>query len=712
MSLYHFFSYAIIGVFIGFSGGQLFLFLRNRSRLIHLFMTILGLSSSLYLGLSVLVHSSEDEHQAIELISAQVTSFLLTLTSLVVIIHRLGEKKQKYLFLVIMTFLGALLIMNFSYPNGIIYESIDEIQNIPVLGWPEYKLFLGTPHAFYLPLAIILYGLFVLFVSLNTYDRFREGDRFRAFAFGSILFIYVLTNIYDTLIDQGIVAGALLSEYMMLPIILALSAGVYLELEKGRLYTVRYREIQKNFLKLIENVEFFVVGIDLSGNMTYVNKFFERKLRVTSKEVIGNRFYKMFLQVSDHEEYEEVMKSLEEDKEIKKVEFQLIRDGIGPFEVSWSIVPIKNDEGKITEILGVGTDLTEQFEANSKLMIANSKFQNLARQLEEENTMLKLNLKGVNLQGFNIIGKSDTMKYVFHSINEVAKTDSTVLIEGETGVGKELVARAIHDKSNRFDMPFIKVNCGALPKDLIESEFFGHVKGAFTGALNARKGRFELADGGTIFLDEIGELPLDLQSKLLRVLENSEFNPVGSEKLKRVDVRVVAATNRNLKEFASEGRFRSDLYYRLSVFPITVPPLRNRVDDIPLLVEHFLIGYCKKLNIDILPVNVSTLKKLQAYSWPGNVRELKNVIERSVITSMSRGKLVMDKSSLKEDVSPEKMRKSLIEVEREYIVSILNETGWKISGKDSTSSILDVNEATLRSKMKKLGISKSEFKPL
>jgi chemotaxis protein methyltransferase CheR len=236
------------------------------------------------------------------------------------------------------------------------------------------------------------------------------------------------------------------------------------------------------------------------------------------------------------------------------------------------------------------------------------------------------------------------------------------------------------------------------------------VKGAFTGALNARKGRFELADGGTIFLDEIGELPLDLQSKLLRVLENSEFNPVGSEKLKRVDVRVVAATNRNLKEFSSEGRFRSDLYYRLSVFPITVPPLRNRVDDIPLLVEHFLIGYCKKLNIDILPVNVSTMKKLQAYSWPGNVRELKNVIERSVISSMSRGKLVVDKSSLKENLSPEKMRKSLIEVEREYIVSILNETGWKISGKDSTSFILNINEATLRSKMKRLGISKSEVK--
>ena len=303
------------------------------------------------------------------------------------------------------------------------------------------------------------------------------------------------------------------------------------------------------------------------------------------------------------------------------------------------------------------------------------------------------------------------MKYVFHSIDEVAKTKSTVLVDGETGVGKELVARMIHDKSDRFDKPFIKVNCGALPKDLIESELFGHVKGAFTGAVSSRKGRFELADGGTIFLDEIGELPLELQAKLLRVLENSEFNPVGSEKLKHVDVRVVAATNRNLKKLASEGGFRSDLYYRLSVFPITVPPLRNRLEDIPLLVEHFLLTYCEKLNIDMLPVNVSTMKKLQSYSWPGNVRELKNVIERSVISSMNRGRLFVDKVSLKEDhLLRDKERKSLIEVEREYILSVLNETGWKISGKGSTASILDINEATLRSKMKRLGISKSGMK--
>jgi PAS domain S-box-containing protein len=678
-----------------------------------MFMTILGLSSSLFLGLSVAAHTTQELEKAAELIPFQTGSFLVTLASLIAVIHFLGDKKRRNLFLAFLLFTGALLIANFSFPYGIIYESVDGFRNISVLGWDGYNLLLGTTHSFYFPLALVLYGFFVLFVSLNTYDRFKAGNRFRAFTFGSILLIYVISNVYDTVVDQGIIEGALFTEYMMLPIILALSADVYLELQEGRFFTKRYKEVQKNFLTLIENVELFVVGIDLGGHITYVNKFFEQKLSVKSKELIGNKFFERFINAADHQEYKEVMQSLKQDREIKKVDFQLRKEGIDSYQVSWSIVPIKSDSGEITEILGVGTDITEQIQANSKLTEANSKLQKLARQLEDENSYLKMNLKEINLQGSNMIGSSITMKYVFHSIDEVAKTESTVLIEGETGVGKELVALLIHDKSNRFDKPFIKVNCGALPKDLIESELFGHVKGAFTGALSSRKGRFELADGGTIFLDEIGELPLELQAKLLRVLENSEFNPVGSERLKRVDVRVVAATNRNLKKFASQGGFRSDLYYRLSVFPITVPPLRNRIDDIPLLVEHFLISYCKKLNIDTLPVNVSTIKKLQSYSWPGNVRELKNVIERSVISSMNRGRLFVDKVSLKEDhLQKDRERKTLIEVEREYIVSILNETGWKISGKGSASSILDINEATLRSKMKRLGISRSGIKSI
>ena len=710
MSTYHIVSFVILGIYIGFAVGQLFIYLINKQRTTHLYMTFLGFSSALLLGVSIATHSVHEFDKAAKLVPYQVGSYLVAVGSLIAVIHHLNDKKRRRLFSILLAFLCALLVANFIFPYSIVFESIDTIDHISVLGFDSYSLPKGTTHSFNLPLAVLLYVSIIIFITLNMYDRYKTGYRTRTYIFGGILLFYVFGNFYDSLVDERVISGLLLTEYMMLPIILSIYADNYLELESGRFYTIKYEEIQRNFLKLIENVELFVVGIDLNGDITYVNKFFEQKMSVDSGSIVGISFYKKFLPVSDHSEYEEVLKFLKHDREIKKVEFQLTSPSNGNYHVSWSIVPIKDNNGQITEILGVGTDVTEQVSVNERLKNSNQKLQKLTNRLEEENTMLKLNLKGVNLQGFNIIGKSDTMKYVFHSINEVAKTDSTVLIEGETGVGKELVARAIHDKSNRFDMPFIKVNCGALPKDLIESEFFGHVKGAFTGALNARKGRFELADGGTIFLDEIGELPLDLQSKLLRVLENSEFNPVGSEKLKRVDVRVVAATNRNLKEFSSEGRFRSDLYYRLSVFPITVPPLRNRVDDIPLLVEHFLIGYCKKLNIDVLPVNVSTMKKLQAYSWPGNVRELKNVIERSVISSMSRGKLVVDKSSLKENLSPEKMRKSLIEVEREYIVSILNETGWKISGKDSTSFILNINEATLRSKMKRLGISKSEVK--
>jgi transcriptional regulator with GAF, ATPase, and Fis domain len=281
-----------------------------------------------------------------------------------------------------------------------------------------------------------------------------------------------------------------------------------------------------------------------------------------------------------------------------------------------------------------------------------------------------------------------------------------VLITGETGTGKELVARAIHGASARKERAFIKVNCGALAPSLIESELFGHEKGAFTGAGARKLGRFELAIGGTIFLDEIGELPLELQVKLLRVIQEGEFERLGGNKTIQADVRIIAATNRNLKVEVDNGRFREDLWYRLNVYPITVPPLRQRKEDIPLLVEHFVNGYAKKFGKIITSVSPRALQTFQSHSWPGNVRELANAIERAVIHA--KGSVLHTIDRFEEIVEePPFAAKTLEEVERDYIVRTLENTGWRIEGPHGAANVLGLNPSTLRTRMIKLGIQRA-----
>jgi transcriptional regulator with GAF, ATPase, and Fis domain len=296
-------------------------------------------------------------------------------------------------------------------------------------------------------------------------------------------------------------------------------------------------------------------------------------------------------------------------------------------------------------------------------------------------------------------------------VEQVAATETTVLIEGETGVGKELVARAIHRRSARSRGPFITVDCGTLPANLVESELFGHERGAFTGASAVRKGRFELADGGTIFLDEIGELPLELQVKLLRVLDAGEFNRVGASRPRRVDVRVIAATNRHLETEVAEGRLREDLFYRIHVYPITVPPLRDRLEDIPALVHHFVRRLAARLGKAIDSVPGPTMRRLAGYTWPGNIRELENVLERSVI--LSSGSVLSlppgFEASRPHDTnrSPADPHVPLDVLEREHIENVLESTEWKIEGDDGAAARLGLKPSTLRSRMRKHGIRRT-----
>jgi PAS domain S-box-containing protein len=349
--------------------------------------------------------------------------------------------------------------------------------------------------------------------------------------------------------------------------------------------------------------------------------------------------------------------------------------------------------------------------------------QNNAR-LEAQNIYLQEEIRSQH-NFVEIVGNSPALLAVLRQVDQFAATDATALIFGETGTGKELIARAIHDRSPRSERPLVKVNCGAISSGLVESELFGHVKGAFTGAINHRDGRFTLADGGTIFLDEIGELPLETQVKLLRVLQEEEFEPLGSSKTVKVDVRVIAATNRDLAAMVREGKFRSDLFYRLNVVPVTMPALRERPEDIPLLAMFFLEKSARKLGRPIKQVAEETMSRLCSYPWPGNIRELQNVIERAVV--LATGNILrVDESALPSSTPrplanptqpvasnsnapqppprPRPEGASLEEVEREHIIGVLQQTNWRIEGNGGAAKVLNLEPSTLRSRMKKLGI--------
>jgi len=332
----------------------------------------------------------------------------------------------------------------------------------------------------------------------------------------------------------------------------------------------------------------------------------------------------------------------------------------------------------------------------------------LKNQLQAENIYLQEEIR-LTHNFDEIIGNSDALKYALYKVEQVAAADTTVLIQGETGTGKELVARAIHQASQRRDRPLVKVDCATLPGNLIETELFGHEKGAFTGAQTRKVGRFELANGGTLFLDEIGELPLELQPKLLRILQDGEFERVGGSKTTKVDVRVIAATNRGLQLEVSKGLFREDLWYRLNVFPITLPPLRDRREDIPLLVNFFTNQFSRKIGRGIRSVDPATMKALQNYGWPGNVRELSNVIERAVINTQGTVLQLADKLEPSLNTHDDyRNAKRFEELEREIILQRLEQTNWKISGPGGAAASLGLNPSTLRTRMIKLGIQRSE----
>ncbi|MFT5233338.1 MAG: PAS domain S-box-containing protein [Candidatus Krumholzibacteriia bacterium] len=470
-------------------------------------------------------------------------------------------------------------------------------------------------------------------------------------------------------------------------------------------------ELQRRHELILHSAGEGIYGLDSKGHTTFVNEAAARMLGWRSEDLkdcvqhdvihhtnVDGGHYK----VTDCPIYASI-----KDGKVHRVDTEVFwrKDGTS-LPVEYVSTPIYNEKGEPDGAVVTFNDITERKLQQVALENALEEVRALKNRLQNENIYLQQEIK-VNHNFEEIIGDSEALGKTLHRIEQVADTDATVLLLGETGVGKELFARGIHHLSGRKSRPLVKVNCAALPANLIESELFGHEKGAFTGATERRTGRFELAHGGTLFLDEVGEIPLDLQAKLLRVLQEGEIERLGGSRAIKVDVRIIAATNRNLTKAIWAGDFREDLFYRLNVFPVEVPPLRERREDIPQLVSHFVSKTSKKMGRKINTIPDHVQAALGQYDWPGNIRELENIIERGVILAVN-GVLRVDEAlemHAPMDV-PSVQHKTLESVERDHIVGILEQTNWRIEGASGAAIILDIHPNTLRSRMKKMGISR------
>ncbi len=446
---------------------------------------------------------------------------------------------------------------------------------------------------------------------------------------------------------------------------------------------------------------------NVDGTLEYVSPSCERISGYTPKDFMENpSLLREIITPEDRDAWDGHYQDSRQEPKAREIQFRIQRrDG----QIRWiehSCQPVTDHQGGLQGFRASNRDVTLRKQSEIDLRNAYKEIEGLKTRLEAETAYLQEEIKSDH-NSENIIGKSSAIQYILYKIEQVADTDTTILVLGETGTGKELISRAIHNHSSHKTRPLVKVNCAALPSSLMESELFGHERGAFTGAEAQHIGRFEIADGTTIFLDEIGELPLELQAKLLRVLQDSEFERLGSSRTIKVNVRVIAATNRNLEAEVREGRFREDLFYRLNVFPITAPPLRDRTEDIPMLCQFFVAKIAKRLGKSIEHIPSSVMKKLQDYPWPGNVRELENVIHRAVINSTGPKLHLADDLAVQSRRKDSAHLKSLQEMEKDHIVRVLETTDWRIGGSKGAALILDMNPSTLRSRMKKLGIEKS-----
>lgn len=487
------------------------------------------------------------------------------------------------------------------------------------------------------------------------------------------------------------------------------TVAMYTEVADQQRADWKYRRLYRSTPAMLHTV-------DADGCIVAVTDHWLQKMGYSREEVVG-RTITDFYSEADRKKLEAgLLMELISGGEFSNESRQMVTKDGKVLDLLMSAISERGPSGEVRRMLVASKDLTERNRAERELRTALAENAHLREELERERDYLREEVN-VAMNFGRIIGRSKALKSMLAQVEAVARTPASVLILGESGVGKELVARAIHARSDRSEAPLVKVNCASIPKELFESEFFGHVKGAFTGAHRDRVGRFQLADGGTIFLDEVGEIPLELQGKLLRVLQESEFERVGDDITRSVDVRVIAATNQNLERLVVDGAFREDLFYRLSVFPIDVPPLRDRPEDVLQLAQHFLEQTCLEFGRQPFKLTQTQAAAIQAYDWPGNVRELKNVIERAVI--LSKGNALRLDLSLpgsssatgrSERLLPAEdnilTEKQMRELQKQNLIVALKQTNWRVSGQDGAAEILGIKPTTLADRIRSFGIRK------
>ncbi len=624
---------------------------------------------------------------------------------------------RRWLVILVSTLAGLTVVLDFAV--GIAYSGEVALQRMTLPWGEQITLAVGDTN----PLRVIgdltLFGFLLVLVDA-TIRLIRQARWREARIVGGSLVVYALGLFMIIPVDMGLLPLPSLHTFAFLLIVAAMSWDLSEDLIRTAQLSREVVANERRWRQLIEDVQLLAVRIDRDGKIVEVNPYFTQVMGYTTANAEGREYWEFVAPERRQERREAFERAIAGDPTLEVQVETTSKDGEQK-TILWRNVVLRDAEGLFEGMLSLGADITGRLaaEAERDCAVADlertvAQLENMRARLEEENIQLREEV-GRREGHHEIIGSSDAMLYVLHKIDEVAGKEATVLVQGETGVGKELVARAIHRGSERSARPFIAVNCAGLTTSLIESELFGHEKGAFTGADSSRRGRFELADGGTLFLDEVGELPLEVQPKLLRVLQEGEIERVGGQRTISVDVRLIAATNRTLRDEVAAGRFREDLFYRLEVYPITVPPLRDRSSDIPNLVAHFAdrFGEIHGARVEEIPADL--MRKLESYQWPGNVRELQNVVERAVLACNDEVlrlaeplEALLTQTSSVAEATNEPRLSTLEEVERTHITKVLAACNGKISGRGGAAQVLGMHPNTLRSRIKKLGLGGNE----
>jgi PAS domain S-box-containing protein len=600
------------------------------------------------------------------------------------------------------------MVVHLWLPYGLRFRAMPALEGLR-LPWGEtINVLAGEPHPAFLPVHLVVFcSMAYLAAACVRLWRNREARRDAWLLTIALAPLFLVVYPHGVLVNRGWVKSPTYYAFGFLAAVAVMSFGLVADAIRSGLLADEVINKERRWRSLLDNFSLLAIGCNREGMIEYVNPSLAQTTGFCEAELLG-RPWGVLLPSGGLPTLQEVFQQAMAGDPKPYVQASLTTRSAETRQVIWSTILLRGLDDGIEGTLSVGSDITDRVRAEQSRDLAMKELAVLKEKLEAENQYLKLEYLQP-AENTDFIGESDAIRYVLHKISQAAPAEVTVLIEGETGVGKELAARAIHNGSSRSNMPFIRVNCAALPGTLIDSELFGHEKGSFTGADHSRQGRFGLAEGGTLFLDEISELPLDVQGRLLRVLQEGEFDRVGGTETIKANVRLIAATNRSLRREVAAGRFREDLYFRLLVFPITVPPLRDRRGDIPLLIEHFTEKLSRKHGRNISEIPMRVVQTLTANEWPGNVRELENVIERAVITSRTETLALPDDFVVRSAAAPRASADTLLtldEIESNYIRQVLQHTRGQISGEAGAAQILGMHPNTLRSRMSKLGIGR------